>query len=123
MKTFQITTLLLILLAFTAQSLALASNCKMDMSNTAVNVMNHDMSAMKHGMMDMADVTMANMEHNSDCCAQTCSCVVASCASLLMLSPEFTTPIAINQHISLSALPKQITNQYPNSLYRPPILS
>ena len=123
MKIFQITTLLLILLAFTGQSLAVASNCKMDMSNTAVDVMGHDMSAKEHGMMDMADPAMTDMEHNRDCCAQTCSCVVTSCASLLMLSPEFTSAIAISQHINLSALPEQTSNQYPSSLYRPPILS
>ena len=123
MKIFQITTLLFILLAFTGQSIAVANNCKMDMSNTAANLMSHDMSAMDHDMMNMDDHSMTNMEHKSDCCAQSCSCVVASCASLIMLSPEFANPIAISQHSSISALPTHITNQYPNSLYRPPIMS
>lgn len=124
MKIIKVITLILAFTAFMSQSMANDAFCRMDfsMDNYSMNKseMQHDMSAMNHQMMDEMHV---DMPADLDCCAEQCSCAIASCSSIAMISAEFDSTRDLIVSAKILATPFTTIKQHQNSLYRPPINS
>ncbi|TRX54059.1 hypothetical protein [Thalassomonas sp. M1454] len=136
MKPFKLFTLALTFLAFFSQAMVIGAECEMMANKNSVTVqsdmthMGHNMAAQSHTdmdhsnhMMEADDATMANMQNHdmSDCCAQSCTCTVASCSSMVIVSDIYLPSIHLRAVDKLSLALFDISTPIAKSLYRPPI--
>lgn len=125
---------MLMLLTFVGQAYAsviMPYSMSMDMSTSTMsqNSMSQDTMEMSQDSMQDPDSahsgmshTMTNDEHQ-DCCKSVCNCAMGSCFSvaLTMALPELD--ITTHPLLKMSVFKMTTLNQYPSSLYRPPILA
>jgi hypothetical protein len=113
-------TLLIMLLLLTFVSQSMASSI-MSYEMTAMKLDNtHTMSAMSHNM-PMMDATADINDVNKNCCGQHCDCYTGGCASAALVGDILVQQVTVSAVTSFY-IPTVFTyNQFPKSLYRPPI--
>ncbi len=111
---------MLFLLTFVGQSMA---SSVMSYEMTAMKLENTQLlSMMSHSMHDMGEIS--DLDYSStgdDCCSQSCDCFVSGCATVALVSDILGQQAAINAATQFYLPSVFIYNQFPKSLYRPPI--
>lgn len=108
------------------QSLAYYKSCEMNMSdhkNHTSQVSGHDSMFDNTSQISESEDTVT-MDHNSDidCCDSSCICPQGACSSVNLISYTSSKLLAYNQtHSELNSQNSLISDNFPNSLYRPPI--
>ncbi len=118
---FQRSLIMLFLLAFISQASASS------LMSVRMILMSNDMTTMVHTM-DSQQMTSMQQDHTDgdmsdkqQCCQQNCHCSVNGCAFTALIS-DATIQQALIDSMDAIHFPLLINNnQYPKSLYRPPI--
>ena len=112
--------IMLFLLTFVGQSMA---SSVMSYEMTAMKLENTQQSSMmSHSMHDMDEISDLDYSAMSDdCCSQSCDCFVSGCATVALVSDILDQHAAINAATQFYLPSVFIYNQFPKSLYRPPI--
>ena len=90
------------------------SNNTMEMSLDSMQGHDSAHSGMSH--------TMTNDEQQ-DCCKSVCNCAMGSCFSVALTMALPGLDITAHPLLKMSVFKMTTLNQYPSSLYRPPILA
>jgi len=113
-------TILIMLFLLTFVSQAMASS-----------IMSYEMTAMQwqdsQSMTQMS--SMPNMMHDmsndetssDDCCSQSCDCLISGCSTVALVNDIFPQQQVSRVITDFDLLALFIYNQFPKSLYRPPI--
>lgn len=119
-------TLAVVLLFSVGQSLAFYKSCEMDMSDhdTHASQMSEHGSMVKESSQVSQSENLKTMDHNTDndCCKSNCICPQGACSSVNLITYSSNKLFAYNQaHSELNSQNSLISDNFPNSLYRPPI--
>lgn len=111
--------IMLFLLTFVGQSMA---SSIMSYEMTAMKLENAQiMAMMSHDMHEMDNGSDVSYSSSDDCCSQSCDCFVSGCATVALVSDLLDSQAAIDTTTQFYLSSTFILNQFPKSLYRPPI--
>ena len=110
----------LMLLVFVGQgTVASALPCQMDMQQ-GLSQMDHSSNMMDHSSHMMPD--QAEKSPKDDCCSKNNGCSMSGCTSLALLTFYHSLKVLFAPE-SIEYQTQLNINQFPTSLYRPPILA
>ncbi len=117
-----------LLLIFLGQTTAAAAMvCKMDFQSASPKMsmdhanMNHSMSIEENSSLDSSlELGDSSMQMNQGCCKSNANCSMSGCIALAVpIKVEITKPRFFSE--TSESIEVQTANQYPLSLFRPPI--
>ncbi|SQH76490.1 conserved protein of unknown function [Shewanella benthica] len=121
--------LMLMLLTFVGQAYAsVIMPYSMSMGMSTSTVSQHTMEMSTDSMQD-SDSAHSGMSHTmtndeqQDCCNSVCNCAMGSCFSVALTMAMPGLDITTYPLLKMSVLKMTTLNQYPSSLYRPPIFA
>lgn len=126
--------LMLMLLTFVGQAYAsviMPYSMSMGMSTSTMsqNSMSQHTMEMSQDSMQDPDSAHSGMSHTmtndeqQDCCKSVCNCAMGSCFSVALTMALPGLDITTHPLLKMSVFKMTTLNQYPSSLYRPPILA
>ncbi|MBE7215178.1 CopL family metal-binding regulatory protein [Shewanella benthica] len=126
--------LMLMLLTFVGQAYAsviMPYSMSMGMSTSTMSQhsMSQDTMEMSQDSMQDPDSAHSGMSHTmtndeqQDCCKSVCNCAMGSCFSVALTMALPGLDITTHPLLKMSVFKMTTLNQYPSSLYRPPILA
>ena len=126
--------LMLMLLTFVGQAYAsviMPYSMSMGMSTSTMSKhsMSQDTMEMSQDSMQDPDSAHSGMSHTmtndeqQDCCKSVCNCAMGSCFSVALTMALPGLDITTHPLLKMSVFKMTTLNQYPSSLYRPPILA
>lgn len=123
---YQSIALALVLLFSVGQSLAFYKSCEMnstDHSNhTSVHSTHESVEQVDTQTMDSNDEPMMKQNAGDDCCDNNCACPQGSCSSAsIFAQPSQKLNSEQLAYLQLFDISHLDLNNYPSSLYRPPI--
>ena len=117
--------LALVMLFSMGQALAFYKSCEMNSSDHSTHQtqqaenINTDLDT-NHD--SMSESSMSESQSMNDCCDDHCICPQGACSSVNLISYTSNKLLAYNQtHSELNSQNSLIFDNFPNSLYRPPI--
>ncbi|PHQ74934.1 MAG: hypothetical protein COB74_05725 [Shewanella sp.] len=105
------------------------SQHSMSQHSMSQHSMSQDTMEMSQDSMQDPDSAHSGMSHSmtndeqQDCCKSVCNCAMGSCFSVALTMALPGLDITTHPLLKMSVFKMTTLNQYPSSLYRPPILA